>query len=76
MGKKSFYKNRIKSFMKSNRIVLAVIAGATAGIVITRLLGSERAQEVLQSMEGNIKNLSHKLMNGKTETLSKMAKAS
>ena len=76
MGKKSFYKNQIKSFMKSNRIVLAAIAGAAAGIVITQVLGSERAKEMMHAAEGNIKNLSHKLLNGKAEALLKLAKAS
>ena len=76
MGKKSFYKNRLKSFMKSNRIILAAIAGAAAGVVITRMVGSERAKEMLHSMEGNMKNLSQKLMNGKHEAMLKMEKAS
>jgi len=76
MGKKSFYKNRVRSFMKNNRIILAAIAGAAAGVVITRVLGSERAKEVFHNVEGNIRNLSHKLMNGKHETMLKMEKAS
>ena len=76
MGKKSFYKNRIKPLLKSNRIVLAAIAGAAAGIVITQILGSEKAREMMHAMEGNVKNLSRKLMNGNAETLLKLAKAS
>jgi len=76
MGKKSLQKNRIKSFLKSNRIVLAAIAGAAAGVVITRVVGSEKAKEMLQAMEGNIKNLGQKLMNGKHEAMLKMQKAS
>jgi hypothetical protein len=69
MGKKSFQKNRLTSFVKSNRIVLAAIAGAAAGVVITRVVGSEKAKEMFQAMEGNIKNLSQKLMNGKHEAM-------
>jgi len=61
--------------MKSNRLVLAAIAGAAAGVLITRVLGSERAMEMMHNMEGNVKSLGHKLMNGKAEAL-KMAKAS
>lgn len=69
MEKKAFRKNRFRSFVKSNRIVLAAIAGAAAGVVITRVIGSEKAKEMFQSMEGNIKNLSHKFMNGKREAM-------
>jgi hypothetical protein len=76
LGKKSFFKSRMKPFFKSNRIVLAAIAGAAAGVVITRVLGSEKARQVLSSMEGNLRGLGHKFMNGTKEAALKMQKAS
>jgi hypothetical protein len=76
MERKAFRKTRLRSFLKSNRIVLAAIAGAAAGIVITRMAGSEKAKEMFQAMEGSVKNLSHKLMTGKHEAMLKMQKAS
>jgi hypothetical protein len=76
MGKKSFFKSRVKPFMKSNGMVWAAIAGAAVGIVITRLLGSEKAREVLASVPGNVRDLSHRVLNGTKEAALKMQKAS
>lgn len=73
LGKKSFSKkNRVASFMKSNRVVLVAIAGAAVGAIIIRTLGSERAKEVMQAMEGNIKTLGQKIMDGKDAALLKV----
>lgn len=61
MGKKkSFY----KKFAKKNKIVLAALSGAAAGIALASVLGTEKAKEMLQSVEGNMKDFGNRLVNG------------
>jgi uncharacterized membrane protein YgaE (UPF0421/DUF939 family) len=65
MGKKkSFYKKEIRPFLKSNRTLLTVLAGVTSGIVIAGIFGTEKAKEIVQSVEDNVKDLSKKVANG------------
>jgi hypothetical protein len=77
LGKKSFVKkNRLASFMKNNRMVLATIVGAAAGAIIIRALGSERGKEMKQAVEGSIKTIGQKIMEGRQAAMLKMEKAS
>ena len=65
MGKKkSFYKKELKPFIKSNRTLLTLLAGVTSGIAIAGILGTEKAKEIVQSVEDNVKDLSNKVANG------------
>ncbi|HMG90526.1 MAG TPA: hypothetical protein VK589_10705 [Chryseolinea sp.] len=65
MGKKkSFYKKQLKPFLKSNGTLLAVLAGATSGIAIASIFGTEKAKEILQTVEDNIKDFNKKVANG------------
>jgi hypothetical protein len=64
MGKKkSLYKKQLKSFMKSNRILFAVLGGAAAGITIAGLLGTEKAKEILHTVENNVRDFKNKVSN-------------
>ncbi len=65
MGKnKSFYKKQVKPFMQNNSTVLAAFGGAAAGIAIANILGSDKAKQILQSVEDSAKEYSAKLFNG------------
>jgi chitinase len=44
--KKSFYKKQLKPFVKSNKVLIAALGGAAAGITISNILGSEKAQHI------------------------------
>ena len=62
--KKSFYKKRLKPFLKDNRTLLAVLSGVASGIAIAGILGTEKAKEILQSVEDNVKDFNAKVSNG------------
>ena len=65
MGKKkSFYKKQLKPFLKSNRTLVAVLSGVASGIAIAGIFGTEKAKEILQSVEDNVKDLNKKVANG------------
>ena len=64
MGKKkSYYKKQLKSFFKGNRVILAALGGVAAGISIAGILGTEKAQQMLHAVEGNLKDFSDKVAN-------------
>jgi hypothetical protein len=62
MGKKkSFYKKQVKSFVKSNRLLFAALGGVAAGISIAALLGTEKAKEILHTVENNVRDFKNKI---------------
>jgi hypothetical protein len=64
MGKKkSFYKKQVKSFVKSNRLLFAALGGVAAGISIAALLGTEKAKEILHTVENNVRDFKNKIAN-------------
>lgn len=65
MGKKkSKSMTGIKKFAVRNKLVLAALGGAAAGVAIARLLGTEKAAEILNTVEGNVREFGHKVSAG------------
>ena len=70
MGKKK--KNRFKkltgkkinSFLTDNRLLLAVLSGAAAGISLAALLGTEKAKQIVENISESAKDITGKLDNG------------
>jgi len=60
-NKKSFYKKQLKPFLKGNRVLIAALGGAAAGITLSNILGTERAQNVLHTVENSIQEFSDKV---------------
>jgi|GEM_PF-4589031 len=70
MGKKkSFYKKSLKPFVSDNRVLLAALGGVAAGITIAGILGTERAREVVHTVEDSVKDFSSRLKQGLTHAL-------
>lgn len=65
-GKKSFYKKQLKPIVKQNKVLLAALGGALTGITIANILGTEKAQQIVNSIEGSVKTFAEKLKNGYT----------
>jgi hypothetical protein len=66
MGKKknkSFYKKQLKPFLKSNKVVLAALTGAATGIALASVLGTEKARQLVETVEDSIKDFSSKVKN-------------
>jgi len=63
-GKKSFYKKRLKPLLKQNRVLLAAMGGAITGITIANILGTDKAKQIADTIEGSVKNFTDKLRNG------------
>lgn len=63
-GKKSFYKKQFKPFIKQNQVMLAALGGAVTGIAIANILGTEKAQQIVNTIEGSVKSFSERLKNG------------
>lgn len=65
MGKS--LKKKAKRFIKSNGVLLASIAGVTAGFAITFLMGTGKAKELMRSTGTNIRAISGKIRDGVKE---------
>lgn len=63
-NKKSFYKKQLKPFIKGNRILLAALGGAAAGITISNILGTEKAQNILHTVENSIHDFTERVADG------------
>lgn len=61
MGKKT---KAIKKFAKGNKVLLAALSGVAAGVALAGLLGSEKAKQLLESVEGNISDFGNRISNG------------
>lgn len=59
--KKRSTKKHLKNLIKKNRVWVAALGGAAAGIALTSLLGTEKAKQVLASVENNLKDFSNTL---------------
>ena len=60
-GKKSFYKKRLKPLVKQNRVLLAALGGVATGITIAGILGTEKAKEIVNTIEDSVKAFSDKV---------------
>lgn len=65
-NKKSFYKKQLKPFLKGNRVLIAALGGAAAGITLANILGTEKAQNILNTVEGSISEFTDKVSKGLT----------
>ena len=55
--KKNSYKKQLRKFMKSNRVILAALTGAATGIAIAGILGTERAKEIVNTVEASFREM-------------------
>ena len=65
-SKKSFYKRQIRPFIKNNRVMLAALGGTVAGLTLSNILGTEKAQQILHTVEDSVSNFKDKVMKGLT----------
>jgi hypothetical protein len=61
--KKSFYKKSLKPFMSDNSLFLAALGGMAAGISIATILGTEKAKQIVETIEGTAKDFKTKISN-------------
>jgi hypothetical protein len=54
----------IKNFASKNKVMLAAIGGAAAGVAITRILGTEKATEILNTVENKVREYNNKISAG------------
>ena len=72
-NKKSFYKKQLKPFVKGNKILLAALGGAAAGITLANIMGTEKAQQILHTVEGSMSDFTHKVAKGISGNANKKA---
>jgi hypothetical protein len=63
MGKKS-NKKQFKKFIKNNRVLLAALAGTATGITIAGILGTERAQQLVEKIDDSVRNFGSTVKDG------------
>lgn len=63
-------KSSYKKFAKKNKVLLAALGGVAAGIAVSSLIGTEKAKEMLKSVEGNIMDFSKKMIHGANQETS------
>lgn len=59
--KKSFYKKQLKPLIKQNKVLLAALGGIATGITIASILGTEKAKEIVNSIETSVKDFTEKM---------------
>ncbi len=59
--KKSFYKKQLKPLFKQNKVLLAALGGIATGITIASILGTEKAKEIVNSIENSVKDFTDKI---------------
>lgn len=59
--KKSFYKRTLKPFVSDNRVLLAALGGVAAGISVANILGSEKARQIVETIEHAAKDYGQKI---------------
>lgn len=63
---KSFYKKNIKPFLNDNRILLTAIGGIAVGISLANILGSDKAKQIVETLESSVKEFTDKMKNNLT----------
>ena len=51
----------IKKFASNNKVMLAAVGGAAAGVAITRLLATEKAGEIMNTVEKKVREYANKV---------------
>ena len=65
MGKKNKSESKgIKKFASNNKVMLAAVGGVAAGVAITRLLATEKAAEIMNTVESKVREFSDKVTAG------------
>lgn len=65
MGKKNKSGiNGLSKFAMNNKVVLAALGGAAVGVAIARLLGTEKAAEILKTVENKVREFGNKVTAG------------
>lgn len=54
----------IKKFASKNKVILAAVGGAAAGVAITRMLSTEKAAEIMNTVENKVRELGNKVTAG------------
>jgi hypothetical protein len=66
MGKsKKSSKKLFKKFMKSNRVLLAALSGTAAGIAIASIIGTEKAKQIMDTIDDSVNGFKDKISNNK-----------
>lgn len=68
MGKKKKIKKELKTFVKSNKVLIAAFGGAAAGLTLAGILGSEKGKEILDTVENAIVDTADRITNGAIRT--------
>lgn len=68
MGKKnkSFFKQNVKPFLSDNRLLLTALGGVAVGISLANILGSDKAKQLVDSMESSVKEFTNKMKDNLT----------
>lgn len=74
-NKKSFYKKQLKPMVKGNKVLIAALGGATAGIALANILGTAKSKEILHTVENSISNIMDRISNGFNGVKNDLARA-
>jgi hypothetical protein len=60
MGKKK-KKSLYKKLIKGNKVMIAALTGVAAGVTLSNILGTEKAKQILGTVEDSIENFASKV---------------
>ncbi|MBT1703353.1 hypothetical protein [Chryseosolibacter indicus] len=61
---KSFYKRNVEPVIPDNKILLAALGGVAAGITLAGIFGTDKAKQIVQSVEDSVKEISDRIKGG------------
>ena len=62
--KQKIWKKALRAFIKGNKVLLAALGGAAAGITLSNILGIEKAQQIVKAVEDSVSSIGDKITNG------------
>jgi hypothetical protein len=70
---KKSYKKLFKKFAKNNKLMMAALGGAVTGITLSTILGSDKARQIVNTIDEGINNFSGTLAKGMKKLDDKVA---
>lgn len=61
--KKKRLKKEIKNLLKGNKVLFAALGGATAGLTLAGIFGTEKGKQILDSVEDSIERTTDRISN-------------
>jgi hypothetical protein len=64
MGKKKTIRKALRKYVRKNKVMFAALGGAAAGITVAGIVGTQKAEDILKSVENGVKDFQNTVVEG------------